>query len=180
MPGKLAIPILLLASTAGCYTVEMPAIDAVPSAPLPLAARVDVDAETAEFTYDVRSWSAGIANRWRMHVGAALAQYADAYLRPAFADGSDGTVAIRIESFDVEDFESRIAARFILSRGADTVVDRTYRAAGKGYYARTFWGGPFAMKSSMRQSLDEALRSLFEQFLADARAAIVGPSGPVP
>ena len=68
----------------GCYTVRLNPIPEVIANSVPVPASLDISAETAAFTYDVRSGAAGVANRWRILVGEALVQYADAYLRPVF------------------------------------------------------------------------------------------------
>jgi hypothetical protein len=135
---------------------------------------VEIPEETAAFTYDVRSVASGAANRWRILVGEALVQYAEAYLGPVFPQGDEVSISVAIESFDVRDFEAHIDARFTVSREDETVFDKRYHANGKGYFARTAWGGAFAMKSSMRNTTDEALRSLFEQFLSDVHASYTG------
>ena len=115
----------------------------------------------------LKSGTAGAANRWRILVGEALVRYAEAYLKPVFSEGDDVSISISIEHFHVHDFEAHIVGRFVVRRDGLPVFEEGYRAHGRGYFARTFWGGAFGMKSSMRETTDEALRSLFEQFLGD-------------
>lgn len=138
---------------------------------MPLTASIEIPPETASYTYDVRSIAAGGANRFRIMVGEALTQYAEAYLRPAFPAGDDLKIGITIESFSVHDFEAHIDARFAVSRDGQVVFNEKYEANGTGYFAQTAWGGVFAMKPSMRKTTNEALRSLFEQFLDDVHAS---------
>ena len=163
-----------LVATAGCYTVNFHLIADVPANRLPISARLDIPPETAKFTYDVRSAAAGAANRFRILVGEALSQYAKAYLRPVFPEGDDVSIGIKIEGFDVRDFEAHIDVQFSVVRNGQGVFKRKYHANGTGYFAQTAWGGVFAMKSSMRKSTDEALRSLFEQFLEDVNSEYSG------
>jgi hypothetical protein len=158
----------------GCYTVRLNPIPAVEASPLPISSTLEISEETAAFTYDVRSLAAGGGNRWRIMVGEALVQYAEAYLRPVFPQGGDISISVSIESFDVHDFEAHINARFTVSGEGESLFDKRYHANGKGYFARTVWGGAFAMKSSMRNTTNEALRSLFEQFLSDVDASYAG------
>lgn len=158
---------MLLALSMGCYTVQMQPIPEVPGQPFGETATIDVPEQSANYVYDVRSIAAGFGNRWRIAVGDALVQYAEAYLRPVFPAGDDLRIQITIESFEVRDFEAHIDGRFAISRGREIVFNRKYHAQGVGHFAQTAWGGAFAMKSSMRKTTDEALRSLFEQVLAD-------------
>ena len=65
-------------------------------------------------------------------------------------------------------------ARFAVRKRGQVIFNRKYHAYGNGYFARTAFGGAFAMKSSMRATTDEALRSLFEQFLTDVNAKSTG------
>jgi hypothetical protein len=62
----------------------------------------------------------------------------------------------------------------VVSRERESVVDQRYEANRKGYFAQTVWRGAFAMKPSMQRTTDEALRSLFEQFLGDVVASSAG------
>lgn len=155
--------------TAGCYTVNLHPIPPVAGSELRLTAQLEFPPETAGYTHVVRSAAAGIGNRFTILVGETLVQYGGAYLRPVFPEGNDATIRIEIESFDVRSFEARIRARFTVTQDGGETFAKSYDAAGKGHFAQTVWGGAFAMKSSMRKTTDEALRSLYEQFLADVR-----------
>lgn len=158
---------LLIAAMSGCYTVRIETIPDVPGERLGPTAAIVLPPETAAYVYDVHSVAAGAANRWRIEVGQALGQYAEAYLRPLFSEGDDLRITLTIERFDVHDFEAHIDVRCAVSRGDDTVLDHEYHGAGIGHFAQTAWGGAFAMKSSMRKTTDEALRNLFEQIRTD-------------
>jgi hypothetical protein len=158
----------------GCYTVKLNPIPVVEASPLPISAAVEISEETSALTYDVNSFAAGAANRWRILVGEALVQYAEAYLRPVFPQGDDVSISVSIQSFDVHDFEAHIDAQFTVSREGEILFEKRYHTYGKGYFAQTVWGGAFAMKSSMRKTTDEALRSLFERFLSDVGASYTG------
>jgi hypothetical protein len=160
-----------LALLAACHRrVALDPIASVPTAPLPLAATVRVSERTASYVYAANSFMAGGANQWDIEVGQAITQYADAYLAHAFEPGSDASVDIDLADFDIHDFEAHAAILFAVHRRDAELLRKTYECKGEGYAARVVWGGAFAMKSSMRQTTDEALRSCFAQFLADARA----------
>ena len=100
-----------------------------------------------------------------------MAQYANAYLGGA-TPNAGRTVRVDLERFDVHDFEAHAGMRFTVTDADRTVLESTYDCPGKGYAARVIWGGAFAMKSSTRKTIDEALRSWFEEFLAEARRAL--------
>jgi hypothetical protein len=169
---------MVLALSMGCYTVQLKPIPEVAGRPLGETATIDVPGESASYVYDVRSFAAGVGNRWRIEVGDALVKYAEAYLRPVFPEGDDLRIHITVEGFDVRGFESHIEGRFTVSRGSEIVFNEKYHGQGVGHFAQTAWGGAFAMKSSMRKTTDEALRSLFEQFLADVQKEGALPLAP--
>jgi len=160
---------LLVGGVTGCYTVRLDPIAPVATERLALAATVDVPPATANATYDVHSAMAGGANTWTLAIGAAIVQYAQAYLGDAFQRGDEATIRVELTGFTVHDFEAHADMRFTVLRGGRTVVEKTYQCQGEGYAARVVWGGAFAMKSSMRKTTDEALRDCFKRFLADAR-----------
>lgn len=139
---------------------------------IPVAITISIPARTATHVHSVRSIAAGSAHRWDIEVGKAIAEYANAYLLSAFPPGRDAVIQLDLENFDVHDFEAHCNLRFTVIRDGRRIFQRTYHGEGVGYAARVMWGGAMAMDSSMRRTTDEALRSLFEQFLADARASV--------
>jgi hypothetical protein len=163
------MPALLAAGLIGCYQVRLDPIAPVATERLAFAAKVVVPPATAGMTYDVHSMMAGGANKWTLEVGAAVVQYADAYLANAFQPSDDVTIRVDLTSFTVHDFEAHADMRFTVTRGDKPVAEKTYQCKGEGYAARVIWGGAFAMKSSMRKTTDEALRDCFGRFLADAK-----------
>lgn len=164
----LILSLIWLVSLTGCYNVALNPISPVSGSLIPINGRLEVPRQTADYTYDVRSAAAGYGNRFRIHVGKALAQYAKAYIDPVFVGKDNSIIRIVIENFDVHDFEAHIDASFLIEIENEMVFNKKYHANGTGYFAQTLWAGVFAMKSSMRKTLNEALRSLFEQFLEDA------------
>jgi hypothetical protein len=155
----------------GCYTVRLQPVTAAPAGePIPIPTTVDVPAATASKQHEVRSGLAGFANSWNLEIGRAVDEYARAYLGQTFPPGRDMTVRVDLVRFDVQGFGASTDLRFTVSDQAQQqLFQRDYRCVGKGRGGRVALGGAFAMKSAMRGTTDEALRSCFEQFLADAR-----------
>jgi len=114
---------MVLALSMGCYTVQLKPIPEVAGRPLGETATIDVPGESASYVYDVRSFAAGVGNRWRIEVGDALVKYAEAYLRPVFPEGDDLRIHITVEGFDVRGFETHIEGRFTVSRGSEIVFN---------------------------------------------------------
>ncbi len=132
---------LVLAVGPGCYTVGFDSVEPVPSdSPVPYRGMVTMSAESAAYTYKVRSAAAGAANTFTIEVGKVLQMYADAYIPHAFPSGPDVTIDIRIDSFSVHDFEAHIGATFAVTRSDEELFRKTYQAAGTGYFAQTVWG----------------------------------------
>ena len=160
-----------LLCSAGCtYNVVLENHPPVANLELPVSANIVISDPTSTYFYDVSSATAGYANTFRIEVGRALVQYADAFLSPLFKPGNDLTIEVIILGFEVRDFEAHINVRFTVTNDQEILLDKGYQASGQGYYARTFWGGAFAMRSSMRNTTREALTSIFNQFRSDAEA----------
>ena len=138
-----------------------------PTTPVLLGATVSIPPKTANHVHTVRSGLAGFANTWDINVGEAISDYSKAFFANAITPGSDAVIQIDLVSFDVRDFEARCELNFTVQREGRDVFQKSYQGKGLGYAARVVWGGPFAMKSSMRKTTDEALRSIFGQFLQD-------------
>lgn len=158
-------------TATGCYTVRLPAppVQAVAD-PIPVGATVVVPPATAAFTYDVHSGLAGAANTWTLHVGEAVASYADAYLRPAFLSGDAVTIRVELLAFEVKDMGARPDLRFtVRDRAGASLFDETYECDAPGHFGQVFWGGAFAMKSALRKTTDRALHDCFERFVTAAR-----------
>jgi hypothetical protein len=163
----------------GCYTVQLPPPDAhLAGDPIPVRAAVSVPPETADRTYEVRSGLAGVANRWTVDSGDAVANYAAAYLPQAVEPGDEATVQVDLVDFEVSDLGAKPDLRFtVTNRDQVSVFQETYACDAKGHFGQVFWGGAFAMKSALRKTTDKALRSCFEQFIVDARGQY--PSWPL-
>ncbi len=166
--ARLAGP-LLLALLAGCYHVALtPPVPMVRETAL-LPARIEVPPTTAQTTYTFRSGLAGLANRWTIQVGQAVTDYAHAYLRDAFPPGDPATLTVDLTYFEVYNFAAHADLHFAVAAPNTVLFERTYTCVGQGHAGEVVSAGAFAMKAAMRQTTDEALRSCFAQFLADAR-----------
>jgi hypothetical protein len=163
----------LAAFLSACsHSVALEPTSPIPSAtaPVPLAAKVSIPPKTANHVHTVRSGLAGFANTWDINVGEAISDYSKAFFANTITPGSEAVIQIDLVSFNVRDFEARCELNFTIQRDGRDVFQKSYQGKGLGYAARVVWGGPFAMKSSMRKTTDEALRSIFTQFLQDVTA----------
>lgn len=167
---NVVLAIVAGASFGACHHVRLDPIPPAPVERLPLTARYDIEPLSTVYEFSMRSFAAGIANKWTIHVGEALSQYARAYLGEAFPPGDRLAISIAIERFEVDDFQARASVRFVVEDGAVERLNRVYLGTGNSYFKRTAMTGVFGMEGSMKKTTDEALRSVFEQFLADIRA----------
>ena len=140
------------------------------AAPLLVGATVSIPEKTANHIHAVRSFLAGYAHSWEINVGEAIVNYSKAFFASAITPGQDYGIQIDLLSFDVRDFEAHCQLQFTIRRDGRDIFQKSYMGKGLGYAARVVWGGAFAMKSSMRKTTDEALRSIFDQFLQDLAA----------
>ena len=65
--------------------------------------------------------------------------------------------------------EKAASFAYLLAAPDGVLFERTYTCVGQGHAGAVVAAGAFAMKAAMRETTDEALRSCFAQFLADAR-----------
>jgi len=170
--GLLGVTALAIFLHACSYAVVLQPTSPIPfdTAPIPLAAKVLIPPKTANHVHSVRSGLAGFANTWEINVGEAISDYSKAFFANIITPGSEAVIQIDLVSFDVRDFEARCELSFTIQRDGRDVFQKSYQGKGLGYAARVIWGGAFAMKSSMRKTTDEALRSVFSQFLKDVTA----------
>ncbi len=154
----------------GCYSVRLqPVTGAGTGEPIQIPAAVAVPSDTIARQHSLHSALAGVANKWTIDVGHAVDEYARAYLGQAFPPGNDVTVRVDLVDYDVKGMAATTDLRFTVSDASRQLFQRDYRGVGKGRAGLVFLGGAFAMKSAMRSTTDDSLRSCFEQFLADAR-----------
>lgn len=174
------VVVAVIASVAagGCHHVRLDPIPPASVARLPVAASHEIEPLSSGYQFSMRSFAAGIANRWTIHVGEALPYYARAYLGEAFQPGDRWAIVVSIEHFEVDDFQARASVRFVVRDGGAETLNRVYLGVGNSYFKRTVMTGVFGMEGSMKKTTDEALRSVFEQFLAEARARVVVPASP--
>ena len=166
-----SIRLLLLCALAlpACHHVILDPIPPVAAATLPVPGRFEVDPSSASYAYSLRSFAAGIANKWTIHVGEAVQTYAQSYLSSAFQPGDGVVITFTIENFVVEDFCARLSLRTVVRRGSEEKLNRVYSGTGTSHFKRTAFTGVLGMQGSMKATTAEALRAIFEQFLADAR-----------
>jgi hypothetical protein len=162
--------LVVCATFGACHQVVLDPIPPVSAPPLARSGRYEIDPASTYFEYSLRSFAAGIANKWIIHVGEGLMNYAHSYLGPALPAGTDMTIMLAIDQFEVDDHRARLNLRAIVRTGDVERLNRVYTATGNSYFKRTAVTGVFGMAESMRKTTDEAMRGALEQFLADLRA----------
>jgi hypothetical protein len=173
-PGGLRTAAFLVAllNWIGCqHTVTLPDIEPIKGDPIPVTARVEIPPESADRVHKVRSFAAGITSSWTIEVGDALVRYADAFLTPVFPKGDDVVIEISIDRFDIAMFRAILEARISVTRDGRGVFDKHHRIANKRDRRAAQMNRAQSMDSALMSTTDEALRSLFEQFLEEARLA---------
>ena len=182
--------ILLFVPTTGCYHVAFDpshsySIEStVQDEPL----TVVVDQETLAQEVSIRSWMAGIANSWNIQPGMMLKQVADIEFPQMFRDyqtadfyeaslisGKRMVLELSILQYGFADFHATIEVQAI-AHGPDGSVlfDKSYREEGFGQGGKMFWGGPFGMKSAIRQSSLDAYKKIFTRLRSDLSEALTG------
>src|SRR5574344_1659869 len=111
-----AFSVFLMLACSGCYTVGFYPAEPVPSEPIPAKAEIIVPKATAEYSFTTRSFLAGIANTWTIHVGEVLSDYANAYILPPASQGEPVQITMSINSFKVEDFTATLETTFVVQK----------------------------------------------------------------
>jgi hypothetical protein len=69
-----------------------------------------------------------------------------------------------------------VAVRAVAYRPRHVLAfDKTYREEGDTQGGKMFWGGPFAMKSAIRQSSFDAYKKVFTKLRGDLATALGNP-----
>ncbi len=148
----------------GCAdgTARLDPIDPFVLEPMPLAAKLIVSRESL-----VRQLEAAGT---LIYVGEAFAQYADAYIDRGFSSGRGCTITARLTRVHAQDFRVEIDAEIRVDLEGREVLRASYRGESSG----NAWDGMYSDRSLFwKQAADEALRSVFKGFLADARSQYV-------
>ena len=163
---------LALALLAGCVrTVRVGPAKADPAAPkIPLSAKVEVPDGTQIEVHEVRDGGPGA---WAIEVGEGILRYSKELVEPMFNGPLVDkepllTVTIKVEDFDVRNYEAHCDLEFTVERNdrkgdAKRVFRRTYHGAGSSQPP-----GESTMKTAMAKTTEEALRSAFAQFTKEA------------
>jgi len=139
------------------------------SAPaIPLTVLVEVSPTVAGQVYTYESPLTGDA-QWLVPVGEEVKRYADAYLLSTFSTGEEVVIAINLISFDVTNGQATCDVCFSVRRGEEVLFERTYHGEGSTHALKLALAGSLVMEEVLRESADGALRSVFQQFLDDAR-----------
>lgn len=129
--------------------------------PIPLGITLEIPADTASIRYAIPG-STGT----EILLGEAFEQYARAYLERAFEKGDDVRVAASLATFEARNGRFSIAADLRVARSGREVFQRRYNGTSHG----NTWDESFAdRRTYWREAANLALRSVFKQFIDDAR-----------
>jgi hypothetical protein len=169
-----------------CYTVSFHPLQQPQELERPIPANVGlyIDPEIPEASYSFRAFSSGIGNRWTVHYGSRVEEYAQVYLSSAFSEfgsvsapsaSAEHDAVVRIESVEywMEDQAAHITigVKAIGASGTE-LVKKSYSNRGRSRLGTVFAGGVFAQKAATRSSTDEALGEIFAELVGDLRTAL--------
>lgn len=142
---------------------------------------VVIDQNTLNQLVPVRSWMTGIAHSWDAKPGQMLKQVADVEFTQMFSsyewspvekDPSSQenrfTLILSVPQYTFADFHALVSvhAEAYLKKG-HILMEKTYTKDGFRQGGKMFGGGPFAMKSAMRQSSFDAYKKVFTELRSD-------------
>jgi hypothetical protein len=145
-----------------------------------------IDQTTLNSKVTIHSLMTGIAHDWEAQAGDMLKQVTDIELPQMFSHYNLATVVpkisntpgpvvleLTIPSYQFEGFRAKISVRTVAQGPkGDKLFDRTYLGEGETQGGKMFWGGPFGMKSAVRQSSLDAYKKVFEQMRGDLSTAL--------
>jgi len=126
---------------------------------------------------------------WEIHPGEMLRQIAEVefpqmvrHYRTAssYEEPKEGakrlTVELLVPHYDFSDFHATVVVQAkAYGPGRTLIFDKSYREEGDTQGAKMFWGGPFAMKSAIRQSSFQAYQAAFAKLRFDLGLFFVKP-----
>jgi len=124
----------------------------------------------------IHSGTVGIANVWTVNVGDLLEGYLNSGdLQNAFGKlhgHSGNSVVSDLLIFDVVKFEFKnysadISFNIAHFRNGKKISTKIYGAVGGSELGKMTFGGPFAMKHSIQQSMTESLDKILGSFISD-------------
>jgi hypothetical protein len=149
--------------------------------PIEASAIVVIPEESATKKVRIRSFSAGIANKWDAEAGVMLQQAAQIELSQLFgaveflAPGAEPTltgdaarVHLSLDEYEFEDFVAKVRVHAVVEDAAGAgVLDEVYGAEGVRQQGKLLGGGAFGMKSAIRQSSLAAYQVIFAALRSD-------------
>lgn len=144
----------------GC-TIKLAPVAPNVTTRIPIPARVEISPDTAATDFKTGAY--------RILIGQAVVQYAQAYLAPAFPAGDTLVIGVRISHLSQDHGRVEVALEFSVSRQGHEVFMHLYEAIGTG----NGWDALLGTEDALRESANVALRSVFKQFLRDAERASV-------
>lgn len=180
---------LIALITGGCahqVTFDRPAPYTISSPRQSMAVTAVIDQNTLSSRVPIRSFMVGAAHSWEVEPGDMLKQVADIELPQMFSDYEFSAtykerlndikgviLELAVASYQFQDFRAKVRVNATLyERGKKQLFQKTYSAEGLSQGEKMFWGGPFGMKSAIRQSSLEAYKKVFEQLRPDLLHAV--------
>lgn len=161
---------VLVAAAAGCSNVTSSPSSASAEKIIPYAATVTFPSTTSSYVYDLPRQGGGPVTVYAVPVGDMIQSYANDHIYTAFTGGPTVSIDISVDEFRVRDYRASMGSAFEVKREGRTVFEKRYTASGGRYLQNEDWMGPLEARNDIDRSIDEAMRSIFEQFLSDARA----------
>ena len=137
----------------------------------------EITEETKTHSVGIRSWQAGIANKWVIEFGKVLdATIKSADFSKAFAgiEADDKKAPLQftfaLVSYTFADAKATVELHIKAQYQNKAIVDKTYKEIGNRQAGKMFWGGGLAMKNAIQQSTKAAMDAILVQFLKDVTA----------
>ena len=167
--GYLAVACALSLTAASCKNVSSTALRGAVETTIPYEASLRFPADTGSLVYDLPNQSSGPTTVYVIPVGELIQNYAHDYIGTAFAGAQPVEVDIRIDEFRVRNYRAFVAASFEVKRQDRVVFGESYSAAGRPQQPPEDWESGMEVRQRVDLTTDQAMRSIFSQFLRDAR-----------
>ncbi len=145
---------------------------------------VVMDSQTLNRKVRIKSFMTGIAHSWDAEPGQMVKQVADIEFSQMFKEYRflkvypetplQITLEITIPKYDFSGFQATFILRAkAYGKDKEVLFDNSYTEVGISQGAKMFWGGPFGMKSAVKQSSLDALKKIFTSLRQDLVKALL-------
>lgn len=143
----------------------------------PLETNYQLAQATRDHRYEFRAAVVGYAHLWIVEFGKVLSETLESQeVQRAFGrltplgdkDAADDyLISFSLQNYEFKNFRAYIDLHITLTRGEDSLLDKTYQSEGGSQGGKMFWGGPFAMKNATQQSTKLALDKILGDLIDD-------------